>query len=521
MSDPRRPIIITRRNDVRSGTGPRVAIIGAGLGGVACAVNLSRAGLTDFTVFEKADGPGGVWWHNTYPGCEVDVNSQAYSYSFMRYVWRRTHATQPEVLQYVEDVIDHFHVRDHFRFGTSVRSVRWDETTSSYSVETAAGPAGSFDVVVSSVGMLSNPRWPGWAVGTEFRGPLFHTAEFEHEHDFMGKTVALVGTGSTACQLGPVLADRVGALHLYQREPGYVLPKRARDFSKEEQERFRRYPIAQKLDRWRLLRRASMDARAFDVNHPKQTKLREYHTRYLAREVEDRDVRAALTPSYPYGCKRPVFTSDFYRMFNKPNVELIPKAVVRLTADGLVDADGEFRRADAIILGTGFKAVDYLSGIEVFGRGGRELHDVWGDEPYAFLGMTLPNFPNFFMLYGPNTNGGWSICAQLERQSELVVRMVRRIANRPNRIIETRRSVTVRYDQWVQNSNHKRRSAFEGGCHNYYHSSTGKNVTQWPYGHLLYAIATKILPVVGLRTQRRTSAHEDTTASEQTSGKSR
>jgi cation diffusion facilitator CzcD-associated flavoprotein CzcO len=495
-------------------SGPRIAVIGAGLGGVACAVNLSRAGLNDFTVYEQAPGPGGVWWHNTYPGCEVDVNSQAYSYSFMPYVWRRTHGTQPEVLQYIEEVIDHFDVRRHFRFGVGVSGVLWDESTRTYALDTSDGKAGPFDIVVSCVGMLSAPKQPEWATSALFEGPIFHTARYEHEHDFAGKTVAIVGTGSTACQLAPILAQRAAKLDVYQREPGYVLPKRAREFTAQEQERFLRHPITQKIDRWRLLRQASKDVQAFDVTSPKQEKVRSYHARYLEREVTDPAVREALRPSYPYGCKRPVFASDYYSTFNRGNVELVPKAVAKLEAGGLVDTEGQFRPADAVILATGFDATNYLGGIEVTGRGGRSLHQEWGGEPYAFLGMTVPGFPNFFMLYGPNTNGGWSICAQLERQSELVVRMARRVARSPGALIETRRGASRRYDQWIQDANRKRRSAFEGGCHNYYHSESGKNVTQWPYGHVTYAIVTKLLPTLGLIT-RRSAPARSTKASEE------
>jgi len=481
---------------------PTIAIIGAGLGGVACAVNLSRAGVDTYTVFEKADGPGGVWWYNDYPGCEVDVNSQAYSYSFMPYVWKRTHATQAEVLQYVEDVIDHFGVRSRFRFGTAVSAVHWEEEIQAYWVETGEGRTGPFDVVVSSVGMLSTPQIPGWAASGAFRGPMFHSSSFAHDVDLTGKRIALVGTGSTACQLAPVLAEQGGHLDVYQREPGYVLPKRAREFTPAEQDRYGRHPWAQKVERWRLLRQASKDSKAFDINSQQQDRVRRYHARYLAKTVADPEVRAALLPSYPYGCKRPVFATDYYPTFNRPNVSLVPVEVVGLTETGLVGADGVHRDADVVVLATGFQATNYLSGLTVTGREGRELHDVWAGEPFAFLGMTVPNFPNFFMMYGPNTNGGWSICAQLERQSELLTRTVRRMARGRRRMVDTREWAVQRYDRWVERANHRLRNAYDGGCHNYYHSASGKNVTQWPYSHLVYACLVRLLPALGLRFRR-------------------
>jgi cation diffusion facilitator CzcD-associated flavoprotein CzcO len=478
---------------------PTIAIIGAGLAGVACAVNLTRAGINTYTVFEKADEPGGVWWYNDYPGCEVDVNSQAYSYSFMPYIWPRTHATQAQVLQYIEHTIDHFSVRSRFRFGTAVSAVRWDDEIGAYHVESDQGPIGTFQVVVSCVGMLSTPKIPHWAERGVFRGSIFHSSSFEHDSDFTGKRVAIVGTGATACQLAPVLAQQAGRLDVYQREPGYVLPKKARDFTPAEQERFQRRPWTQKIERWRLLHQAGKDAKSFNVASRQQERIRSFHERYLARIVDDPKIRAALQPTYPYGCKRPVFTSAYYPIFNQANVRLIPLEVAGLTDDGIVDADGLHHDEDIVVLATGFEATDYLSGLTVTGRSGQSLRDTWAGEPSAFLGVTVPDFPNFFILYGPNTNGGWSICAQLERQSELLVRLVRRLGRRPSRTIETRQWAMRRYDRWIERANHKRRSAYDGGCHNYYHSSSGKNVTQWPYSHLTYACAIGVLPALGLK----------------------
>ena len=321
----------------------KVAVIGAGLGGVACAVQLERAGFSDVTVFERADGPGGVWWNNTYPGCEVDVDSQVYSYSFLRWDWSRTHASQPEVQRYVEAVIDHFAIRERFRFGVGVTAVRWNDESSQYMLESSQGPAGPYDVVVSAVGMLSNPSIPDWPGLDSFKGPVFHTSEYRHDIDLTGRRVALVGTGSTACQLGPQLAERVSHLDLYQREPGYVLPKKARNFLAAERSRYRKFPILQRLTRWKLLYDGNRAYRAFDTSHPQQLRTREFHRSYLERKVTDPETRHALIPKYPYGCKRPVFTSDFYPMFNTANVCLIPQAVSRLTAVGVVSADGTER----------------------------------------------------------------------------------------------------------------------------------------------------------------------------------
>jgi cation diffusion facilitator CzcD-associated flavoprotein CzcO len=476
---------------------PAVAIIGAGLGGIATAANLARAGFLNFIVYEKAAGPGGVWWHNTYPGCEVDVNSQAYSYSFFPYIWNRTHATQEELQSYIEAVINRYEIAARIRFNVNVSESRWNERESAHYLLTSRGREGPFDLVVSCVGMLSTPNIPTWAKSAEFQGPVFHTSEYEHDVNIEQKIVALIGTGSTACQIAPTIAPTVKQLDIYQREPGYVLPKRSRPFTPDEILRFQRYPFTQRIDRWRLLWQAARDTKAFNPASRKQKRVRDFHRSYLERTVTDPVVRQALLPEYPYGCKRPVFGSSYYRTFNRANVRLIPKEVRGLSQDSVIDVDGQARRADVVIVATGFQASVYLAGIKVYGDGAQELHEFWAGEPWAFLGMTVPGFPNFLILYGPNTNGGWSICAQLERQSEIAVRYVRRLS-RGHGPIDTRPYVARTYDRWIRRANHQRRGSSEVGCHNYYRAPSGKNVTQWPYSHLTYALSARFLPRVGL-----------------------
>ena len=481
---------------------PAVAIIGAGLGGIATAANLARAGFVNFTVYEKAAGPGGVWWHNTYPGCEVDVNSQAYSYSFFPFIWNSTHASQKELQSYIEEVINRYGITGSIRFNTNVSESRWNERERAHYLLTTRGREGPFDLVVSCVGMLSKPNVPTWARSSEFQGSVFHTSEYEHGVNLEGKIVAVVGTGSTACQIAPAIAPRVRQLDIYQREPGYVLPKRSRPFTPDELRRFQRYPLTQRFDRWRLLWRAGRDIKAFNPASRKQKRIRDFHRSYLERTVNDPVVRQALLPEYPYGCKRPIFESSYYRIFNRANVRLIPKEVHGLSQDSVVDVDGLTHRADVVIVATGFQASAYLAGIKVYGEGEKELHEFWAGEPWAFLGMAVPGFPNFLILYGPNTNGGWSICAQLERQSEIAVRYVRRLS-RGHGPIDTRLDVARKYDGWIRRANHQRRGSSEFGCHNYYRAGSGKNVTQWPYSHLTYALSARILPRVGFAVYSR------------------
>jgi cation diffusion facilitator CzcD-associated flavoprotein CzcO len=477
------------------GTTPRVAIIGAGVGGIATAVKLRRAGIDSFTVFEKSDGAGGTWWDNRYPGCEVDVPSQAYSFSFMNHDWTRTHASGTELQQYVDAVLDRFELRPHIRFSTAVASVEWDGGARLWHLTTAAGDRYEFEVVVSAVGFLNVPRYPTWPGLDSFRGPKFHTARWE-DHDLAGTRVAVVGTGSTAAQLVPAIASRVGHLYVFQREPGWVLPKNERDLTPEERAR-NRNPIRHKIDRAKLFYQAIAINRVYDPDSDEHRKFETIASRYIAKTIKDPEVQKAVTPTHPYGCKRPVLATTFYPALNEPNVELVPRAVVEATPTGVIDADGVEREVDVLIYATGFHAADFLRTFDVRGERGT-LRDAWATRASAFLGITVPGFPNFFIQYGPNTNGGWSAIAQLERQAEVAVRAVRRLRRGRVRTIDTRPRALERWVRFVDRMIAKHAPVMDGPCNNYFHSESGANVTQWPLSHARYYALTKLLPTIGL-----------------------
>jgi cation diffusion facilitator CzcD-associated flavoprotein CzcO len=487
----------------------RVAIIGSGLGGLAAAVKLRQRTAADFVIFEQAAGIGGTWRDNTYPGCEVDVPSHAYSYSFLKYEWLRTHATQPELLAYAEHVVKVFGLAPHLRLNTRVTSLVWEESTARYTLTTddlttGEGEQHEFDAVISATGLLSVPRYPDWPGLASFGGVCFHTAWWEPEHDLSGKTVAIVGTGSTAVQVAPAIAPGVSQLYVYQREPGWIEPKREREFTPRELWVYRHVPLAQRVHRAWLFYQAMSRFKAFDARTRQQREVREACVAFIDRSVADPVTRAAVTPQYPWGCKRVVRASNFYEALNRPNVELVPHEVTRVTPTGIVDASGAERPADVLILSTGFQPTSFLAGIEVKGRDGRDIHDAWRERSSAFLGITVPGFPNFFILYGPNTNGGGSIIHQLERQAEVAANAVRRLERRPGfgrtvRSIDTRPEAQRRWVAWVDHRLATTASAMESGCHNYYHAAGGANVTQWPGTLLGYALATRLFPRLGLK----------------------
>jgi cation diffusion facilitator CzcD-associated flavoprotein CzcO len=484
---------------------PRVVVIGAGFGGIAAGVKLLQAGIDTFTIYESSLGIGGTWFDNTYPGAEVDVGSHLYCFSFKPYAWTRTHARQPELQKYLEETVDEFGLRAHLRLGVTVESADWDDDRHVWCVGLDDGTVDECNMLISGVGFLNVPRYPNWPGLEEFAGPKFHTARWEHEHDLTGKVVAVVGTGSSATQIVPAIQPIVRRLHVFQREPGWVLPKGERDFTDEERALFAR-PWRRRRERLRLkylleknLWRGSLFRPGTKVNAAREEVCRKYISKQFA---ERPDLRDAVTPSYPYPGKRPVFASTFYPALKKGNVELVPRAVASVTSTGLVDADGVERAVDIIVMATGFQPTNYVARVRVTGRDGRTLHEHWNGEPRAYLGITVPGFPNFFMLYGPGTNGG-EIVTMLEAQAKYAVRAVKRMQREDVTAIEVKPSFEARWFDWLQ-------STMDGTSwtmsRNYFTASSGKVVTQWPYGNWIYTVLTRSLGRVSETTRRRSTA---------------
>jgi cation diffusion facilitator CzcD-associated flavoprotein CzcO len=468
---------------------PTIAIIGAGLGGIAAAVNLKRAGISSFTVFEQSAGPGGTWWDNTYPGAECDIPIVFYAYSFKSYDFRRTHATQAEIQAYIQAVIDEYGIGPHLRFNTRIVEAVWDDQCHHYTLTTAANESMVFNVVVSAVGLLNVPRYPDWPGLEGFRGPKFHTARWEHQHDLTNKHVAVVGIGSSAAQVVPAIAQTAGRVTMFAREPAYVMPKNERALTAAERQRLG--------GRWgRQIARARLFwqiERGMSVRNPKSRQQQDARAGFLSYRDQifgDRpDLRDAMTPDYPFACKRPVMSSDLFPALTRDNVKVVPRSVESVTSDGVVDDAGVEHKVDVLVMATGFQPWNFLHTLKLIGRSGRSVHGVWGDEPEAFLGIQMSGFPNFFMMYGPNTNY-FCVTFMLERQAEYVTRGVKRMIRARSTAIDVRRGVMDLYNRWVDRA--LSRKTLEGNCHNYYHSGSGKNVVTWPWRGTVFMLATKL-----------------------------
>jgi cation diffusion facilitator CzcD-associated flavoprotein CzcO len=487
---------------------PRVVVVGAGFGGIAAGVKLKRAGINTFTIYESSLGIGGTWWDNTYPGAEVDVGSHLYCFSFKPHDWTRTHARQPELQKYLEEAVDEFGLRPHVQLGLAAESATWHDDLHVWTVRLDDGTVDECHVLVSAVGFLNVPRDPDWPGLDDFEGPKFHTARWEHQHDLTGKVVAVVGTGSSATQVAPAIQPIVKQLYVFQREPGWIMPKGERDFTDGERATFAK-PWRRKWERWRLkymLEKNLWGGRLFRPGTKINEARQQLCVDYIARELADHpDLREAVTPTHPFGGKRPVFASTFYSALKQENVELVPRAVASVTRTGIVDDDGAERAVDVIVLATGFQPTNYLARLRVVGRDGRTLQEHWADEPHAFLGITVPRFPNFYMLYGPGTNGG-ELVIMLESQAEYAVRAVKRMIRECVTAIEVKPSFEARWYGWLQS---RMAGTSWTMCNNYFKGPTGKIVTQWPSGNMVYRALTKLLGRVSETTQRRVVAAPD------------
>ncbi|OBH32365.1 monooxygenase [Mycobacterium sp. E342] len=476
------------RAATRRGRPPKVAIIGAGFGGLAAAVALRRAGIDDLVIIEADDGVGGTWRRNTYPGAACDIQSHLYSFSFApNKSWTRTYARQPEILAYLESVADDFDLRRHLVLGTRARSVRWNGAAWHCRLDRAGRESTlTVDVVVCAVGLFGSPRLPDIPGLADFTGTLMHTAHWDHGIDLAGKRVAVIGTGASGVQAVPELAKIADLVSVFQRTPPWMVPKDDRPYTATELARFRRNPLAARRTRWQIWK-FQHDNTATFADDPVIDARTHVATSFLERTVADERLRRALTPGYPFRCKRVLLGDDFYRALQRDNVELVTDPIERIDGSSVLTSAGRAVDVDAIVLATGFETSHYLPGIDVIGLGGRRLHERWGDDPSAYLGVAVSGFPNFFMLYGPNTNqGGNSIVYILEAGARLVASAVSRIARRGG-YLDVRPEAEKRYND--QLSADLERTIWTR-CDSYFRSPTGRIVTQWPYTELEYARRT-------------------------------
>ncbi|HMC49478.1 MAG TPA: NAD(P)/FAD-dependent oxidoreductase [Solirubrobacterales bacterium] len=455
-----------------------IAVVGGGFGGVGAAVMLKREGYEDVTVFEKGERVGGVWQHNTYPGAACDIPSHLYEYSFAPNRWSRRYAPQVEIQAYVEGVARHFGVLDRIRTATEVRSAAWQEERGKWLLETSAGPHEA-DLLLTACGQLSVPAVPPIQGLESFDGPAFHTAEWRHDVDLSGKRVAVVGTGCSAIQVVPAIQPQVAQLDVYQRSPGWTLPKMDFEYSARAQALFSR-PLLRRLDRASVFAFQEFAAAALTQKRWLLPALRVVGRRQINAAISDPELRRKVTPSDEFGCKRIMLTDEWYPTLIEPNVELVAERIEAVTAAGIRDATGVERATDAIILATGFASHDFVAPMEISGRQGRKLEEEWGEIARAYLGLSVPGFPNMFLLYGPNTNGGsGSVVNTLECGIGHVLAALREMESARARRIEVKPQAAEDFDRELRAALAK--TVWHSGCSNWYVDENGNDPSNWPW----------------------------------------
>jgi cation diffusion facilitator CzcD-associated flavoprotein CzcO len=457
----------------------RVVIVGSGFSGIAMAVRLLEAGEDDFVLLERAGELGGTWRDNTYPGCRCDVPSHLYSFSFAPNPnWSSTFSPQPEILAYLRDVAERFGVVEHVRFHHELRSAGWDEEGGRWRLETSRGPL-SADVLICGQGPLSDPKLPDVPGIDSFRGKLFHSAQWDHDHDLSGERVAVVGTGASAIQFVPAIQPEVGRLHVFQRTPPWVVPHPNRPMKPVERALYRRLPWAQ------LAMRAGIYwARESFVLQFRNRRLRRLATRMalrqLAQQVPDPELRAKLTPRYEMGCKRILPTDEWYPALMQPNVEVVTKGITEIREHSVVAADGSEREVDTIIFGTGFHVTDIPVAEHIRGRDGRTLAAAWNGSPRAYKGAAVAGYPNLFFLVGPNTGLGHnSIVFMIESQVSYIAGALEAMRRRGVSTVEVREDAQRAYNRELEELT-RGTVWVSGGCASYYIDRNGHNSTIWP-----------------------------------------
>jgi cation diffusion facilitator CzcD-associated flavoprotein CzcO len=459
---------------------PSVAVVGGGFGGVAAVVMLHRAGYEDVTVFEKGERVGGVWNDNTYPGAACDVPSHLYEFSFAPNPrWSRRYAPQAEIQAYIEGVLRDHGVEDRVRTGTEVTHARWDADERRWHLQTSAGPAQA-DVLLTACGQLSIPQVPEIPGRERFAGPAFHSARWRHDVPLDGRRVAVIGTGCSAIQIVPAIQPVVGQLDVYQRSPGWTMPRGDFEYSERAKRLFERFPALQRLDRranfaFHELGAAAMTGRPWLLGPFKA--IGRWN---INRAISDPELRARLTPRDQLGCKRVMLTDDWYPALAQDNVELVTERITEITQDGVRTADGAERPADVLVFATGFASHAFVAPMEIVGQGGKSLAEAWREVPRAYLGLSVPDFPNLFLIYGPNTNGGTgSVIFTIEAGIQHVISALNEMDRRGAARIEVREEAASAFDRELRER--LQNTVWHSGCTNWYVDERGNDPNQWPW----------------------------------------
>lgn len=457
----------------------RVVIVGAGFGGIAAAIELRRHGFDQIVILEAAEDLGGTWRANTYPGCACDVASHLYSFSFaQRTDWSRMCSPQPEILAYLRQVADDHEITPLIRFRSPVAECAYDDALCRWRVRTESGDTHEAEALVLATGQLSRPSIPELPGRERFAGHSFHSARWDHDYDLRGKRVAVVGTGASAVQFVPFVAEAAQRLTVFQRTANWMLPRGRRVYPPPLRAAIRWLPGLQRARRAFFFQYC--ESLTLAIRHPRTVGrlLALRSARFMRRQMPDPELRARAWPDYTFGCKRVLFSSHYLPALGRPNVELVTDSITEITPEGPRTADGRVHPVDCIIWGTGFRTTEFVSPMRITGAEGVPLEEAWAGGAHAHLGMTVPGFPSLFFLYGPNTNtSGGSIIVYLEAQAAYVRQALQHVAGGGYGALDVRPEVEAAGDRELQ-------ARFQGtawtDCDSWYRDRHGRIVTNWP-----------------------------------------
>ena len=459
-----------------------VVIIGTGFGGQSAAVNLIKRGISDFLMLERRDFMGGTWCQNSYPGAAVDVQSPLYSLSFEPYPWSQMFAEQDELAEYTHHVIDKYGLRDKTRLNHNVARVAWDDDAQLWHIKINGQPDLVARILINSSGPLSTPKVPDFPGRERFAGPAFHTNDWQHDVDYRGKKVAVIGSGASAAQVIPAITDDVAELHVFQRTPHWVIPRPDRKFG----------PVMRRLLAFKPFYKAlrgvlylALESRIVGFKYSRamlNLLAQKSAEKHLAKQVPDDTLRAKLTPDFTIGCKRIILSNTLYPALMRDHVTLHDETdgIAEITEDGITTASGSQLDLDIIVWATGYDATDGMISYPVVGRDGRTMADFWADYPRAYLGTTLPDFPNLFIVTGPNTGiGHTSAIFMIEAQMDYIMTCVDKVLKSDAKSIEVKPEAEARYTRYVHDEM-TRTVWYDGGCDSWYKSESGRVVAMFP-----------------------------------------